>query len=142
MGLSEEEEQDVLLIFHLPLTPPQSHSLLCSVPWGSWKRLCPLLSGTQPDSSSGKTPRGDWSMEEQRSHLVLHFLACPSRLAPQAAPPPLAQPSPSRGITVLSLVVTTLGWLPLPAAAGLRVPQLPLCAPPMSRPHFCMQPLH
>lgn len=123
--------------------PPHSRAILCSVlclgaPGNSFT-LCFLAPNRIQAVRKLREATGAWRAEVPSCAA---FLACPSRLAPQAAPPPLAQRSPSRGITVLSFIFTALGWLPLPAGAGLWVPQLPLCAPLMSYLHSCMQPLH
>ena len=60
MGHHEEEEWDLVqCVGHSPLIfhPPQIHVLLCSVPWGPWKWLHPLLPGRGfPGGTSGKEP--------------------------------------------------------------------------------------
>ena len=143
MEREEGEERGLTwCVGHSPfaLPPPQIHSLLCSVPWDPWKRLQPLLSGTQQDSATGALQE---AAGERRSRGF--FSCCISGISHH--PHPTLRPR-------LPQTVFTWPWkhCPLPcfcspkvvtapAAVGLQVPQLPLRTPLTSCPHSCKQPL-
>lgn len=131
------------MLFILLASPPHPRAILCSglcpgAP-GNGFTLCFLAPSRIQAVGKLKEMTRAW---KSRGPILCCIFGMSLKASTPGSPASTSPTFTKPGITVLSLVFTPLGFLPLLAGPCLWVPQLPLCAPLTSCPYACMQPLH